>query len=82
MISKNSSAIASEITFVVREDDAGGFTAHSHWPKGNRDLHTEGDTREELLRNIREAIDASFDDKEEKPDLIHLHYVRDEVVAR
>lgn len=82
MIGKNSSTVAREITFVVREDDGGGFTAHSHWPNGNRDLHTEGDTREELLRNIREAIDVSFDDNEDKPSLIHLHYVRDEVVTR
>ena len=40
---------------------------------------TEGDTREELLRNIQEAIDVSFDEDESKPGLIHLHYVRDEV---
>jgi hypothetical protein len=81
MISKNPKVTA-EITFVVREDDAGGFTAHAHWSAGNRDVHTEGDTREDLLRNIREAIDATFDEGEDKPGLIHLHYVRDEVVAR
>jgi hypothetical protein len=49
---------------------------------GNRDLVTEGDSREELLRNIRDAIEASFDEGELKAGLIHLHFVRDEVVAR
>ena len=82
MVSKNPSSATREITFIVREDDGGGYTANAHWPEGNRDLHTEGDTREELLRNIREAIDASFDEGDAKPNLIHLHYIRDEVVAR
>jgi len=67
-----------EITFVVSEDDAdGGFTARAHWPDGNRDIFTDGDTKDELSRNIREALDASFDEAEDKPDLIHLHFVGD-----
>lgn len=78
--SKNS---PSEITFVVTEDEVdGGYTARAHWPDGKRDIFTEGEDRDSLLRNIREAIDAAFDDSEAKPDLIHLHFVRDEVVAR
>ena len=72
-----------EITFIVTEDQTdGGYDARAHWPDGNRDIFTEGEDREALLRNIREAIDCAFDDGEEKPDLIHLHFVRDEVVAR
>lgn len=72
-----------EITFIVKEDEVdGGFTAHAHWSVGNRDIVTEGDSRDELLRNIREAIDVSFDEQEQKPQLIHLHFVRDEVIAR
>ena len=72
-----------EITFVVEEDEVeGGFTARALWPKGNRSIITEGDTRDDLIRNIREAIDVSFDENEPKPDLIHLHFVRDEVIAR
>ena len=72
-----------EITFVIAEDQVdGGFTARAHWPDGNRDIFSEGDTRDELIRNIREAVDVSFDDGEEKPELIHLHFVRDEVISR
>jgi predicted RNase H-like HicB family nuclease len=71
------------ITFVVTEDDAdGGYTAHAHWQDGNRDIITEGADREELIRNVREAIDVSFEKNEHKPRLIHLHFVRDEVIAR
>jgi predicted RNase H-like HicB family nuclease len=72
-----------EITFVITEDEVdGGFVARGHWPIGNRDIVTEGDTRDELIENIREAIDASFEEGEPTPDVIHLHYVRDEVIAR
>ena len=64
------------------EDHAdGGYVAHAHWPDGNRDIITEGDDREQLIENIRDALDASFDDGEDRPKLIHLHYVRDEVIT-
>jgi predicted RNase H-like HicB family nuclease len=67
------------ITFIVTEDVAdGGFVAYAHWPDGNRDIHTQADDHDELVRNIRDAIEATFDDAEEKPELVHLHYVRDE----
>ena len=72
-----------EITFVVIEDEVdGGYTARAHWPEGNRDLFTEADTREDLVKNVREAVDVAFEGSEQKPDLIHLHFVRDEVIAR
>ena len=72
-----------EITFIVTEEGSdGGFSARAHWPAGNRDIFTEGDDREQLIRNIREAIDATFDSGEDRPELIHLHFVRDEVIAR
>jgi predicted RNase H-like HicB family nuclease len=73
----------SEITFIVTEDDVdGGYNARAHWPDGNRSIFTQGDTREELIENIREAVEVSFDEGEATPDLIHLHYVKDEVIAR
>ena len=71
-----------EITFIITEDEIdGGYNAKAHWPHGNRDIFTQGDDREDLLRNIRDAIECAFDGAEAKPDLIHLHFVRDEVVA-
>ena len=72
-----------EITFIIADDDVdGGFSARAHWPDGNRDIFTEGDTREELIENIREALELSFDDKQRAPSLIHLDFVRDEVISR
>lgn len=72
-----------EITFIITEDEIdGGFNARAHWPDGNRDIFTEGDTREELIQNIRKAVKVSFGASEKKPRLIHLHFVRDEVITR
>ena len=71
-----------EITFIIEEDPVdGGFVAKAH-AANNRDIFTEGDSREELIDNIREAIEASFAESEPKPSVIHLHFVRDEVIAR
>jgi len=62
-----------EITFIVTEDDVdGGYNARAHWPDGNRAIFTQGDTREELIKNIREAVEVSFDKGEPMPDLIRL----------
>ncbi|HSU69097.1 MAG TPA: hypothetical protein VLJ39_19595 [Tepidisphaeraceae bacterium] len=75
--------IMNEITFIITQDEHdGGYTARAHWPDGNRDIITEGDTREDLIRNIREALAVSFDEGEPAPNLIHLHFIRDEVIAR
>ncbi len=72
----------SSITFIIEQDDTdGGYTAQAHWRQGNRDIITEADNRDDLLRNIREAIHCAFDENENRPTVVHLHYVRDEVMA-
>ena len=81
--SQPGTAAMREITFIVTEDEVdGGYTARAHGPAGNHDIITEGDTRDRLIRNIREAISVAFEPHEETPGLIHLHFVRDEVIAR
>ena len=70
----------SEITFIITEDETdGGYNARAHCLEGNRHLFTQGDDREDLIRNIREVVEVTFDDDEEKPSSIHLHFVRDEL---
>ncbi len=66
-----------ELIFVVEEDPTGGFTAAAVGPG----IFTQGETKEELEANIREAIRCHFDKPEESPKVIRLHYVRDEVLA-
>ena len=58
-----------EIIFEVREDQlAGGYSASAL----GFGIHTEGDTLDELRRNVREAVDCYFDDGVERPRLIRL----------
>ena len=67
-----------EIIFEVSEDELdGGYSANAL----GFGIRTQGDTMDELRRNVREAVDCYFDESMESPRLIRLHYVRDEVLV-
>ena len=66
-----------EITFEVSEDEVDGGYSASALGFG---IRTESETLDELHRNIKEAVDCHFDDSMERPPLIRLHHVRDEVL--
>ena len=67
----------SEIIFLVEEAQEGGFIA-----KGlNHGIYTDADTLEELRANVKDAVQCHFDEQEEKPYMIRLHFVRDEVIS-
>ncbi len=65
-----------EIVLSVTQEADGGFVAEclSH------DIFTQGNTWEELRRNVREAVTGYFFDQT-KPTAIRLHLVRDEVLS-
>lgn len=65
----------SEIIFTVTESPQGGFEAQAV----GASIFTEAETWEELKLNVREAVQAHFDS--DRPSLIRLHWVRDEVIA-
>ena len=67
-----------EIIFEVSEDEVDGGYSASALGYG---IHTEGDSLEELRRNVREAVDCYFDDMAARPKLIRLHFVREEVLV-
>lgn len=68
----------SEIIFEVREDEAdGGFTASAL----GYGIHTQGETLEELRAMVRDAVNCYFFDSAERPKIIRLHFVREEVLA-
>lgn len=67
-----------EIIFEVTEDEAdGGYTASAL----GYGIHTQGDSLEDIRRNVREAVDCYFDDSMPRPEIIRLHFVRDELLA-
>lgn len=66
-----------EIIFEVGEDEQDGGYSASALGFG---IHTQADTLDELRRNVMEAVDCYFDEGMDRPLLIRLHYVRDDVL--
>ena len=67
-----------EIIFEVTEDEVDGGYSASALGYG---IHTQGDCVEEVRRNVLEAVDCYFDETVERPGLIRLHFVRDEILV-
>jgi hypothetical protein len=65
-----------EIIFIVRESPEGGFEAQAL----SASIFTEADTLEELREQVKDAVACHFDESE-RPKLIRLHFVREEVIA-
>ncbi len=66
----------SEIIFLIQDSAEGGYEARAL----DHSIYTEGDTREDLHRMIRDAVACHFDE-DERPKVIRLHFVREEVIA-
>ena len=56
-----------EIIFEVTEDEVDGGYSASAIGYG---IHTQGDSMEEIRRNVREAVDCYFDETMERPGII------------
>ena len=67
--------MSSEIIFVVEEALEGGYTAHAL----GASIVTEADTLDELREEIRDAVRCHFADAD-RPAMIRIHLVRDEVI--
>lgn len=67
-----------ELIFEVREDEIDGGYVASALGAG---IHTEGETIDDLKRNLRDALACHFDSPADMPRIVRLHFVRDEVLA-
>jgi hypothetical protein len=65
-----------EITFTVEDAVEGGYTAYAL----GENIVTEASTIDELHEMVRDAVECHFP-PDQKPKIIHLHFVRDEVIA-
>lgn len=66
-----------EIIFVIDQAPEGGYTARAL----GASIFTQGDSLEELRRNVREATECHFDEGgSARPKIIRLHFVREEVL--
>ena len=68
--------MSTEIIFQVEESPEGGFEASGLGVP----IFTEADTLEELRTMVRDAVECHFD-PEERPKVIRLHFIRDEIIA-
>jgi len=64
-----------EIIFSIEESPEGGFQARAL----GFSIFTEADSLDELKTMIRDVVSCHFDPAE-KPSVIRLHMVRDEVI--
>lgn len=65
-----------EIIFMVKESPEGGFEAEAL----GQDIFTEAETVDELRQQVKDAVNCHFEDKN-RPAIIRLHFVREEVIA-
>jgi predicted RNase H-like HicB family nuclease len=65
----------SEIIFLVEEAPEGGYTARAL----GESIFTEAQTLDELRANVREAVECHFEDQQ-RPRVIRLHFVREEIM--
>jgi hypothetical protein len=68
----------SEIIFEVREDEAdGGYCARAL----GHPVFTQGDDLEDLRAMVKDAVNCHFADPSQRPKIIRLHFIRDEVLT-
>jgi len=65
-----------EIIFRVEDAPEGGYTARAL----GHAIFTQGKTIQELRQMVRDAVNCHFEE-ENKPRLIWLHVVKDEVIV-
>ena len=63
-----------EILFLVEEAPEGGYTARAL----GYSIYTEADSWDELKTAVQDAAQCHFYE-DQKPHVIHLHYLREEI---
>ncbi len=67
-----------EVIFLIEEALEGGYTARAL----GEGIFTEAETLEELRNNVKEAVDCYYEEGDEnKPKLIRLHLVKEELIT-
>jgi hypothetical protein len=66
-----------EIVFLVEEDPDGGYTARAL----GESIFTSADDLKSLRTMVRDAVHCHFPNEQNRPKIIRLHIVRDEVIA-
>lgn len=65
----------SEIIFIVEESPEGGYEAKAL----GQSIYTQAESLEELRKMVQDAVRCHFEEHD-RPRMIRLHLVRDEVI--
>jgi hypothetical protein len=65
-----------EIVFAIQESPEGGYEARAL----GYSIYTQAETLDELKQLLRDAVRCHFSDAD-KPSVIRLHLVKDEVIS-
>ena len=65
-----------ELIFEIRDAEEGGFYARAL----GQGIFTEADSWDELRANVIEAVSLHFEDATNRPRLVRMHYVKDELI--
>jgi hypothetical protein len=65
-----------ELIFEIRDAEEGGYCARAL----GYSIFTEADTWEELRQNVLDATSLHFEESSQRPRLVQLHYVKDELI--
>ena len=66
---------STEIIFAVEESPEGGYEARAL----GHSIYTQAETLQDLRKMVRDAVNCHFDGKD-KPSVIRLHWVKEEVI--
>ena len=66
-----------EWIFEIRDAEEGGFYGRSL----GHAIFTEAETWDQLRENVLEAVGLHFEDAAERPRLVQMHYVKDELIS-
>lgn len=67
---------ADEVIFLVEDSPEGGYEARAL----GHSIFTQADSMAELRSMVRDAVSCHFDESD-RPNVIRLHLVRDELIA-
>jgi hypothetical protein len=76
MTTRGKSGGVSELIFLVEEAPEGGFAARAL----GESIFTEADGLPDLYDKVRDAVRCHFDEGQ-LPAILHLHFVREEVIT-
>jgi hypothetical protein len=66
-----------EIVFLVEDAPEGGYTARAL----GHSIYTQAETWDDLEQAVRDAVVCHFDQEQDRPKVLRLHYVSDKVLA-